>query len=245
MEGAMNPNSTRFEMAMTRRLHLAWRAAPVWIATLAGCASSAEAPGPGAIESVGEDHAALANYARSIQSVYSGKCFHAQSLSTGARVQQSTCNGGSNQQFVVETHPYIPGDNHWRIRNTAANLCVKSTDYWGYGDPELSLVLGACDPFYVDHATSFSKEGASTIPNGERTGFWQPYNMCAHVPNVTNGQQILGRSCNGANTQRFEVRIDAPPPPPPSPPPCASGQRCCEPEGSGCALCVPSGAQCP
>jgi hypothetical protein len=234
----MNPKRTEFFSRSSRHSsRLGWRGivlASAVTTVLAGCAAET------ALD-LEETDALLASFARSVQNVYSGKCLHAASLASGAQVQQSTCNGSNNQKFLIEPGAF---GGQYKIRNTSANLCVVANGYSGWSDTEVALVLAGCG----HTEANFNKENPVAINGGERTGFRWVYDsqFCIHAPSTVNGVQLLGRACSiGGDAQKFEVRVNAAPPPPPPPPLCPRGQICCEPEGSGCALCVPSGAHCP
>jgi hypothetical protein len=188
-------------------------------------------------ETAFEHEAALASQARSIQNVASQQCLHAGSLSSGAQVRQATCDGSNNQQFLVE-----PTVGLFVIRNTTANLCVNLGSYLA---PGWSLQLGSC----TDSFAHWLKHNRTAITGGERTSFLFPYLAtfeCIDLPASPSGQ-LRTNACSTANSQKFEVRVNAAPPPPPppqDPPDCAPGQYCCEPEGTGCAVCIPNKARC-
>ena len=147
----------------------------------------------------------LAAFARSIQNVFTSKCFDIPwgTAQPGAPVNQFTCHGGPAQQFVVEGTPGVPG--LVRIRNTSTNKCVTPTGYQGWSTPSMRLVQVSCGS-----TSNWTLENRSDVAGGIRTGFRWAYDSayCIDVPGGSSQDslQLQAFPCHGGPVQVFDVR---------------------------------------
>ncbi|GAC1351054.1 MAG: hypothetical protein NVS3B20_00270 [Polyangiales bacterium] len=148
----------------------------------------------------------------SIKNINDGLCLTVGggSLLSGAPVQQTSCNGQPNQQFILSQK----ANGYYNIRAQNSSNCVRPQG--GGTSNGTPLDMEACNATYTseEYTLQASTTGAYALVN-HKSG------RCVDVPwsQSTVGLQLQIYDCNGTSAQSFATAVAIVAPTPTSPPP--------------------------